>query len=307
MKRLIALAILMGAAFVAPAGAATYDPDDPVTSVWTRADALKIQRDATNTKPRIPGDFPVTSNQVWVWDTWPLTALDTALVSYRGWHVIFSLVAPRTVPFPERHVIATIGYFYSRDGQTWKYGGRIFSRGTALGSHQWAGSAALVGDEVNLFYTATGADEPVVNDPDDVRQRLAHATARIRADENGVWFAGRQFRDSRVIAEADGRLYQTEAQSQGSPIIYAFRDPFVFRDPASPAQAARTCAAGSSCRHCCRPTASTSRPSARTWSSRTARTTCSPSATRGRSPRASPARTASTGSWGRPCAATTSR
>ena len=231
--RLALLAMLLaGPLFAAPSGAATYDPGAAFTSVWTRADALKIQRDPTNTKPRIPEQFPVMSNEVWVWDTWPLTSLDTTPVSYRGWHVIFSLVAPRTVGFPERHTIATIGYFYSRDGRSWEYGGTIFPRGTGLGSRQWAGSAALIGDQVNLFYTASGADDPVVNDPNDVEQRLAHATARIRADENGVWFAGQQFRDSRIIAEPEGRLYQTEAQSTGGPIIYAFRDPFVFRDPA---------------------------------------------------------------------------
>jgi levansucrase len=223
------LAVVAAAAAAAPAAAQRYAPEDDFTAVWTRAQALKVQLDPTNTKPRIAPDFPVMSDEVWVWDTWPLTTLGTKPVSYKGWHVIFSLVAPRTVGFPERHVVATIGYFFSRDGKSWEYGGEVFPRGTALGSRQWAGSAALIGDEVNLFYTATGADGG--SDPNDLSQRLAHASARIRADENGVWFAGRSFRDSRIIAEADGRLYQTEEQSAGGPIIYAFRDPFVFRDP----------------------------------------------------------------------------
>jgi levansucrase len=229
--RLLLLTLLLAGALCAPARAQEYVPEDEFTAVWSRADALKVQRDPTNTKPRIAEDFPVMSNEVWVWDTWPLTTLGTQPVSYQGWEVIFSLVAPRTVGFPERHVIATIGYFFSRDGKSWRYGGTVFPRGTALGSRQWAGSAVLIGEQVNLFYTATGRDDPVVNDPNDVRQRLAHASARIRADENGVWFAGGNFRNSRIIAEADGELYQTEAQSQGSPIIYAFRDPYVFRDP----------------------------------------------------------------------------
>ena len=233
MRRLVGtlLAAVVAGTLAAPAAAQPYAPEDDFTAVWTRAEALKISRDPTNTKPRIPADFPVMSDEVWVWDTWPLTRLNTRPVTYQGWHVIFSLVAPRTVGFPERHTIATIGYFYSRDGTSWKYGGTVFPSGTARGSRQWAGSAVLIGDQVNLLYTATGKDDPVVNDPDDVVQRLAHASARIRADENGVWFGGQSFRNSRIVAEADGRWYQTPEQSEGGPVIYAFRDPFLFRDP----------------------------------------------------------------------------
>jgi levansucrase len=44
-----------------------------------------------------------------------------------------------------------------------------------------------------------------------------------------VWFTG--FRNHEIIAEADGELYQTMEQSQAGPIIYAFRDPFAFRNP----------------------------------------------------------------------------
>jgi levansucrase len=225
---------LAALALAAPARAvaATYPVDGDFTAVWSRAQALKVQLDPTNTKPRIAPDFPVMSDQVWLWDTWPLTNLDAQPLTYRGWHVIFSLVAPRSVGFPDRHTIATIGYFYSRDGRSWTYGGTVFPAGSAFGSRQWAGSAVLTGDQVNLFYTASGKDHPAVNDPNDFLQRLALATATLRADDSGVWFAGKQFRDSRIVAEADGAKYQTYAQSQGGPIIYAFRDPFVFRDPA---------------------------------------------------------------------------
>src|SRR5215210_5569151 len=114
------VAVLAACAFIAasarPAAAqdepGTYDPTDNFTSVWTRAQALKVQLDATNTKPRIPADFPVMTGEVWVWDTWPLTNLGTKPITYRGWHVIFSLVAPRSLGFNARHEVATIGYFY---------------------------------------------------------------------------------------------------------------------------------------------------------------------------------------------------
>ncbi|MEU3887978.1 glycoside hydrolase family 68 protein [Streptomyces sp. NPDC029041] len=205
-----------------------YTADDDHTAVWSRADALKLKQDRTNTAPRVSPDFPVMSDKVWVWDTWPLTKLNTRTATYKGWHVIFSLTAPRSVPFGDRHWYAKIGYFYSRDAKSWKYGGDLFPAGTSFGSREWAGSTALVGDKVQSFYTASGHDNGGV-DPSDALQRLAQATGKIHADKNRVWFSG--FRDHRIIAEADGKMYQTLEQSQQGPIIYAFRDPFVFRDP----------------------------------------------------------------------------
>ncbi|MEU0586776.1 glycoside hydrolase family 68 protein [Streptomyces sp. NPDC006132] len=209
-------------------GTRQYTADDDYTAVWSRADALKLKQDRTNTAPRVSPDFPVMTDKVWVWDTWPLTKLNTRTATYKGWHVIFSLTAPRSVPFGDRHWYAKIGYFYSRDAKSWKYGGDLFPAGTSFGSREWAGSTALIGDKVQSFYTASGRDNGGV-DPSDALQRLAQATGKIHADKNRVWFSG--FRDHRIIAEADGKMYQTLEQSQQGPIIYAFRDPFVFRDP----------------------------------------------------------------------------
>jgi levansucrase len=226
---LVGLALFGGVA--APAAAQRqYSPQDNFTAVWTRAQALKVRLDATNTKPRIPADFPIMTDQVWIWDTWPLTNLASNTVTYKGWHVIFSLTAPRNIFFGDRHWVARIGFFYSRDGKSWTYGGHLFPDGTSFGSREWAGSALLLGDnEVHAFYTASGHDNGGVN-PNDALQRLATATGRIHADDRSVWFTG--FRNHRIIAEADGAMYQTLEQSQAGPIIYAFRDPFVFRNPA---------------------------------------------------------------------------
>jgi levansucrase len=227
---LASLAVLLLGLSSAAAQAQTHAPQDDFTAVWSRAQALKVTRDPTNTKPRIPPDFPVMSNQVWVWDTWPLTNLNTRPVRYKGWHVIFSLTAPRTVPFGDRHWWARIGYFYSRDGSSWRYGGDLFPQRSPFGSREWAGSTVLVGNQVNVLYTASGGDGNEPGERGDPLQRLAHASGRIHADADGVWFTG--FRNHRVIAEPDGRMYQTLEQSRAGPIIYAFRDPFVFRDPA---------------------------------------------------------------------------
>jgi levansucrase len=217
------------AAALAAVETAQYDPRDTFTATWKRADALKVRSDPTNTSPLIPADFPVMTNEVWVWDTWPLTDLSTNVVTYNGWHVIFSLVAPRTVGFNDRHWHARIGFFYSRDAKSWTYGGLLHPAGYSRGSREWAGSAILrEGNQVQSFYTASGRDNGGVNNTDFL-QRLATSTGRIHADERSVWFTG--FRNHTIIAEADGRLYQTLEQSEGGPIIYAFRDPFVFRNP----------------------------------------------------------------------------
>jgi levansucrase len=236
----LAVLLVSSLGLVAPAAAAPpaaraavetaqYDPRDTFTATWKRADALKVRSDPTNTSPLISADFPVMTNEVWVWDTWPLTDLSTNVVTYNGWHVIFSLVAPRTVGFNDRHWHARVGFFFSRDAKSWTYGGLLHPAGYGLGSREWAGSAILrEGNEVQSFYTASGRDNGGVNNTDFL-QRLATATGRIHSDDRGVWFTG--FRNHTIIAEADGRLYQTLEQSESGPIIYAFRDPFVFRNP----------------------------------------------------------------------------
>ena len=220
-----------GVSQAAIAASAEYLPTDDFTATWKRADALKVHADPTTTNPRVDENFPVMTDQVWVWDTWPLTDLQTRPITYQGWKVIFSLTAPRDIFFGDRHWQARIGFFYSRTGTVgdWKYGGHLFPDGYSRGSREWAGSAVLTGtNTVNAFYTASGEDGGGINDTD-FEQRLAMTTGRIHADDQSVWFTG--FRNHRIIAEPEGTWYQTMEQSASGGIIYAFRDPFVFQDP----------------------------------------------------------------------------
>jgi levansucrase len=212
--------------------AAVYPPEADFTATWKRADALKVHADPTTTNPRVDPNFPVMTEQVWIWDTWPLTDLQMRPITYRGWKVIFSLTAPRDIFFGDRHWQARIGFFYSRTGTAgdWKYGGHVFPEGYSRGSREWAGSTVLAPDgEVKAYYTASGADGGGINDTD-FEQRLAMSVGQIHADDRSVWFTG--FRNHRIIAEPDGVMYQTEEQSASGGIIYAFRDPYVFQDPA---------------------------------------------------------------------------
>jgi levansucrase len=241
-RMMIALLAVTGAVLIgAPAHAAPqsandapttqqqFPPDANFTATWQYAAALQMHEDATNTAPLIPPNFPIMTNQVWIWDTWPLTAFSDQPVLYQGWHVIFSLTAPRTIGFGDRHWVARIGFFYSRDGKSWIYGGALFPPGHSLGAREWAGSAQLVGNNVYAFYTASGHDGGGAN-PNDTLQRLAMSIGQIHADQTHVWFTG--FTEHHIILEPDGVMYQTQAQSLAGPIIYAFRDPGVFRNPA---------------------------------------------------------------------------
>ncbi|MEW1807215.1 glycoside hydrolase family 68 protein [Pseudarthrobacter sp. NPDC080039] len=229
-----------------------FDPASDFTSKWTRADAKQImaQSDPTVapgqnsmspdvTMPEIPEDFPAMNDDVWVWDTWSLTDENANQISYKGWDVIFSLVADRHAGygFDQRHWNARIGYFFRKTNadpakDKWNYGGHLFLDNTSIGNTEWSGSTRLMqGDHVNVFYTATTFHDVAERNaggggiaPD---AAIAKALGNIHADKNGVTFDG--FQHTKLL-EPDGKMYQTKAQNPG----FAFRDPYTFVDPAHP-------------------------------------------------------------------------
>ncbi|GAA3031769.1 glycoside hydrolase family 68 protein [Microbacterium dextranolyticum] len=237
-----------------------YDPTDDFTAKWTRADARQIaaMSDPTApsrenslpeeyTMPTVPKDFPDMSNdQVWVWDSWTLTDGTSNQPSFKGWEVVFSLVADRSLGFDDRHTYARLGYFYRKANVAerpanggWTYGGHVFPDGASGAifedqsfSHQteWSGSTRIFdGNKLRIFYTAVAfyRNEDGSNrkpyDP-----RIVQSEGRIFADENGVWMTG--FRDQHDMLQADGTYYQNGAQNE----FFNFRDPFTFEDPAHP-------------------------------------------------------------------------
>ncbi|WP_109210429.1 MULTISPECIES: glycoside hydrolase family 68 protein [Microbacterium] len=276
-----ALVGLPSAAVAAPAAAGTlpdlqdgpqptvhsqqaYAPEDDFTAKWTRADARQLKRlsDPTAgskqnsmpvelTMPAVPQDFPDMSNEeVWVWDSWPLTDEDANQYSVNGQEIIFSLVADRNLVFDERHVFAKIGYFYRPAGIPaeerpenggWTYGGLVFDEGVTgkifpdqSYSHQtqWSGSARISkGGEIKLFFTdvAFYRNEDGSNrkpyDP-----RIALSVGKVHANKHGVKLTG--FDKVTDLLQADGTYYQTGAQNE----FFNFRDPFTFEDPAHPGE-----------------------------------------------------------------------
>lgn len=241
-----------------------YAPEDDFTAKWTRADARQLKRlsdptagskqnsmPAELTMPAVPQDFPDMSNEeVWVWDSWPLTDEDANQYSVNGQEIIFSLVADRNLVFDERHVFAKIGYFYRPAGIPaderpenggWTYGGLVFDEGVTgqifpdqSYSHQtqWSGSARISkGGEIKLFFTdvAFYRNEDGSNrkpyDP-----RIALSVGKVHANKNGVKLTG--FDQVTDLLQADGTYYQTGAQNE----FFNFRDPFTFEDPAHPGE-----------------------------------------------------------------------
>ncbi|MCI9857487.1 glycoside hydrolase family 68 protein [Microbacterium proteolyticum] len=237
-----------------------YDPEADFTAKWTRADARQLQAMSDPaaasrensmpeeyTMPTVPQDFPDMSNEeVWVWDSWTLTDGTSAQPSFKGWEVVFSLVADRKLGFDDRHTYAKLGYFFRKadvaerpeDGG-WTYGGLVFPDGASGAifedqsfSHQteWSGSTRIFdGNKLRIFYTAVAFyrnDDGSNRKPYD--PRLVQSEGRLFADENGVWMTG--FRDQHDMLQADGEYYQTGEQNE----FFNFRDPFTFEDPAHP-------------------------------------------------------------------------
>lgn len=203
--------------------------ENAVPSNWTREQAEQIRITPNNAASVINEPFPRISPDLWIWDMWPLTEKDgSTAVLPGGWRVLFALTAPKSVLPGKRHDVAKIGYFYSRNGADWIQGGPVFPEGDPLGSRQWAGSAFVEDDTINFFYTATGRrGEAQIT----YEQRIVLARGHVASDLNRVLFD--DWAPHQVILEPDGVLYQTLEQSLSGGIIYAFRDPFFFKDPAT--------------------------------------------------------------------------
>ncbi|MFC6943002.1 glycoside hydrolase family 68 protein [Salinirubellus sp. GCM10025818] len=194
------------------------------TPAWTRERATRVGRDAGTVAPIIyPPDRPLDPS-VHIWDTWLLRNRDGSIAEIDGWRVILSLTAPSDLLPGKRHDVATIRYFYSRDGRRWHSGGPVFSGGE-LGSRQWAGSVLHDDGDVYLYYTAAGeSDEAHLS----YTQYLAMADGgTVEADEEGLRIEGPW--EHRAVLHPDGDRYETESQSRG--MTYTFRDPWFYEDP----------------------------------------------------------------------------
>lgn len=203
--------------------------DEVITTPWTIAHALKLRLDdPTTTIPKIPFNFPLLDNRLFVWDTMPLRTYDLLPVSINGWTVIFTLTALKspkryvldggydiTANWEDRHNWARICYWYCNEkDRSYKYGGRVMAEGVSPTSREWSGSAILNNNQVELYYTAVVPDATI-----------CRVIGEISTSETGVELTG--FNEVEKLLKADGKYYQTMQQNP----YFNFRDPFPFIDP----------------------------------------------------------------------------
>ncbi|GBQ48610.1 glycoside hydrolase family 68 protein [Komagataeibacter sucrofermentans] len=197
-------------------------------SAWTIADALKVRADdPTTTMPVIAQNFPVMDDALWQWDTGALRRITGETVTFKGWYVMWSLVAERAqtgddaAGWHNRNAFAFIGYYYSRNGIDWTFGGRLLNTSADLRPDEWSGSLIMRrGSEnvVDMFYTSVNTD---------VNQSVPSVSSgTIHADDSGVWFEG--FTATTEMFSADGLHYANASQDP----YFDFRDPHPFINPA---------------------------------------------------------------------------
>jgi levansucrase len=225
-RKILCLELTIPSMVERPSGDQPVVSGTPPRSRWTREQANRIRRAESTVAPIVYPPEGRPNEDVHVWDSWLLRDRHGEVAEVDGWRVLFSLTAPADLVPGKRHDVATIRYFYSRDGHEWHPGGTVFD-GDALGQRQWAGCALYDDGDLYLYYTAAGrADSDVL----EYTQRIALAaggdlsTAASGVSVEGPW-------DHGLILEPDGEYYETETQSRG--MIYTFRDPWFYEDPAT--------------------------------------------------------------------------
>ncbi|WP_172805258.1 glycoside hydrolase family 68 protein [Aquiflexum balticum] len=223
------------------------DPTDPAevqTVEWTAEHVRLISRNTGNTIPRVDFDEGVDVMPGYhQWDYWPILNLDGSIARINGYRVMIVLTAPDTVLSGKRHDIVRHRYAISKDGINWEDKGMVFTEDEIIGSRQWAGSAYYDQGLVYFYYTATGEKGELnsgrINSgaPGDdtggisYEQRIALSTAQVANQSETVVFEN--YSQHKVILEADGQIYQPATGMDESGTVFAMRDPFIYRDPAT--------------------------------------------------------------------------
>lgn len=217
----------------------TYDgsPVDPLSytaTVWDSAHVKRMALSSDNTLPLyLPPDDAVSPG-LWIWDSWPVRNREGQIATLNGQYIMVALSAPDTVEPSKRTPLSQLRYFLSEDGSDWRLGGLLFGDSDPEGRAQWAGSAMY--DEATGafygFYTAiSGTPVPELEGLERTVQKLAVGVARVSAvTDSGITFGPWSHR---IMAEPEGRYYELPQNADTIGVVYAFRDPFFYRDPDS--------------------------------------------------------------------------
>lgn len=201
-------------------------------SKWRVCDALRVRfDDVTMTSPLIPYDFPTMDEKEMIWDSGIARTLNNQSVTFKGWKVMWSLVADKVDltnadiydEWHNRNNVAYMGYWFAREGTNdWVFAGRVMPKSSDLRPWEWSGTMVFrEGSEntVDVFYTSVGPDGDVT------ASVVSVCTGKIYADDKGVWFG--DFGKTVEMFAADGVNY---ANSNQDP-YFNFRDPCVVRNP----------------------------------------------------------------------------
>ncbi len=232
-----------------------WDFEGALVSTWAPSEASSIARTDDVVMGQLVQDSlsPVADGH-WIWDSWPLRLPNGEVAELDGWRILFGLsaeITPERVP-GDRHGLATWRMMGSLDGGEWTDLGLVWPDGDALGGRQWAGSAMVDPDtmQVTLFYTALGdlpSDEALTGGPatdpyEDVnwtggsnlpsggpdRQQMVEVSATLSLDSDRPTLT--DMGEHQIILTADGEIYRTAEQAARQQGPYVFRDPWWFRD-----------------------------------------------------------------------------
>ena len=184
----------------------------PQARAFTRADA-----------PRIAPDMDL-------WDHWPVLETNGDVASIAGGALVIFLAAPVLDDPEDRHARARLRLFHRTDAG-WRDLGPVFTDGFSPGSREWSGTAIVDPEHshVTLHFTAAGVHgEPSIT----FRQRLFATRAALTIADGVPALSG--WTAPVETLRPDGVDYMIELEGTGAVgAIKAFRDPFVFKDPAS--------------------------------------------------------------------------
>jgi levansucrase len=165
-----------------------------------------------------------------LWDHWPVTDRDGAIVAFDDGPLVVALTAPILDDPEERHARARLRLL-QKSASSWRDHGFLLPDGLNPGSREWAGAAILEPDgrTFSLYYTAAGQRG---EDRTGFLQRLMVTQGMLAIDNGAPRVTG--WSPPRSIVEPDDTDYQSDMEGGGAVgTIKAFRDPFPFVDPRS--------------------------------------------------------------------------
>jgi len=175
-------------------------------------------------------------------DPFPLTDLDGKLARPGGWYVVAGLATPRNDAETASNGVSTLRdfrYIISRDGVNWQEGGLLVTSDDtgpgAIGDQLFSGDFRYdaANNRVLIYYTpVTGtqrSDFPDSPSGKQIPQEIAVAQVTPVPAANGLAFT--DFVQYGVKLRPDGNWYTTPEEANTETEVYAFRDPFFFRDP----------------------------------------------------------------------------